>query len=192
MHVFIINRRKIKKTIGRFLLVIILILGIVLLLNRTPYIATSLSNITNYNKYVDKDNKFSFEYPKGFTITPRNFEDNRDIVKHVDFDDVKSGLRGFVEVWNLKEPLKDFLETSRKHSVGNYKYYDINNISINGNDGYENLYSVLGNDDKYYKAKEVFFKKDNIMYRMSFFIEEDKCNSNVKNVIDNMIKKFKF
>ena len=52
-------------------------------------------------------------------------------------------------------------------------------------------YVIFGGDGKYYKGNEVFFKKDNMMYRISYFVPENKWDKKNKEVFNKMVTSFK-
>ena len=52
-------------------------------------------------------------------------------------------------------------------------------------------YTVIGRDGTPVKANEVFFKKDDSMYRISYFVPEKLWDENRKDIFWNMVKSFK-
>ena len=115
--------------------------------------------------------KFSFQYPSVYELSQKYFPGS-DILYHIDFRNPSQNSHGFVQVWNLPYSLEEFLEKSKQSSLQSFKNFDSKAIMVNNMPGYYWDYSVLGNDGKYYKSMEVFFKKDDKMYRISYFVPE--------------------
>lgn len=143
-----------------------------------------------YTNFTSQKWKLTFSYPTSFQLNEQEFG-STEILYHIDFKDRDSLTRGFVEVWNLPYSLKDFLEKSKSTSSLTYKFFNEKMTEVNGLNGYVWDYSVLGSDGVYYRAREVFLKKDARMYRMSFFIPETQWNRKQETIIQHMIKSFK-
>lgn len=143
-----------------------------------------------FSTYKSIKGKFSFSYPSIFTLSQQDFSGS-DILYHIDFHDKPQTSHGFVQVWNLPYSLKEFLDKSKAASLQNYKYFSSNPITVNGLPGYYWSYSVLGNDGKYIKGSEVFFKKGNLMYRISYFVPESSWNKTQQNIYWNIVNSFK-
>lgn len=143
---------------------------------------------TNYNSVKGH---FSFQYPSAFSLNEQDFVGS-EILYHIDFADrSQTNAHGFVQVWNLPYNLKDFLERSKTTSSQNYEYFQSTPIKVNNNPGYLWDYAVIGKDGKNTKASEVFFKKDNRMYRISYFVPEGLWNKTQSDVFWKMVSSFK-
>ena len=143
-----------------------------------------------FSSYKSLNGKFSFNYPSVFALNQQSFPGS-DILYHIDFHDKSKLDHGFVQVWNLPYSLSEFLEQSKSTSQQSYKYFNSKPVSVNGNSGYLWDYSVLGNDGNYYKGSEVFFKKDNKMYRISYFVPEMSWNKAQSDTFWNIVNSFK-
>lgn len=142
---------------------------------------------TNYNSLKGK---FSFNYPSAFTIQQKDFPGS-DILYHIDFHNAEKTAHGFVQVWNLPYPLKDFLEQSKSVSKQNFKSFVSKPIYVNNEPGYLWDYVVKVKDGTYYKGMEVFFQKDGRMYRISYFIPAKLWNKTQSKIFWNMVYSFK-
>ncbi|MCX7747103.1 MAG: hypothetical protein N2645_09465 [Clostridia bacterium] len=143
-----------------------------------------------FKTYTSMEGKFSFMYPSLFTLSQKDFSGS-EILYHIDFHNKANTIHGFVQVWNLPYSLQSFLEQSKANSVANYKYFKSNEIKINDIPGFHWDYSILGNDGKYYKGSEVFLKKDNRMYRISYFVPENLWDKNQSEIFWKMVNSFK-
>lgn len=145
---------------------------------------------TEYLKYESAEGGFSFSYPSGFSISPKSFPGG-DILSHVDIHDSKSQGYGFVQIWNMTVPVKDFLEKSRETSKLEYKYFNSRRMRVGGFYGYYWDYSVLSGNNTYYKGSEVFLEGKNKMYRISYFLPETLWNDEQNEIFTNMVKSFR-
>ncbi len=160
------------------------------LIHRNLGFDTSVISLREYLTYQSPDGSFSFDYPSSFTVTPRTFSQG-DIKSHVDFRDREGGAYGFVQIWSLTQPVKEFLEKSKAASRLKYKYFNTKELKISGLPAYYWDYSVLANNT-YIKGSEMFIEDyGNKMYRISYFIPENLWNGNQNEIFMNMVKSFK-
>jgi len=136
--------------------------------------------------------KFSFNYPSILTLSEKDF-DGSDILYHIDLQNKSNSSHGFVQLWNMPYSLKDFLDRSKSTARQNYKDFESKSITVNNIPGYCWDYTVSGNNQINYKALEVFLKKNNRMYRISYFVPEklwDKSQADLFWSIVNSLKTY--
>lgn len=150
---------------------------------------SSQPQINQFIKYKSIEGNFSFNYPSAFVIDEKTFAGG-EILYHVDFHDNQNIAHGFLQVWNFNETLGTFLEKSKDASQQKYKYFMSDIIEINDMKGYSWDY-VVSVGDTFYKGMEVFLMKDNLMYRMSYFIPENKWNKKQSRLFWKMVKSLK-
>jgi hypothetical protein len=124
--------------------------------------------IQNYMEFQSKAGNFSFSYPASFSLSKKDFSGS-DILYHIDFHNNINNSHGFVQVWNLPYSLEDFLAKSKAASFQNFISFNTKPVKINKLSGYLWDYTIRADDGKLYKGMEVFLKKDNRMYRISYF-----------------------
>jgi hypothetical protein len=143
-----------------------------------------------FSDFLSQDGRFSFSYPDSYELSQQYFAGS-EILYHIDFHDKSDAVHGFVQVWNMSYDLKDFLNTSKSNSQADYKSFDMKSISVNGNPGYLWDYSLYTKDGSAYKGMEVFFKKENLMYRISYFVPEKAWDKAKLKVFWNIVNSFK-
>lgn len=143
-----------------------------------------------FSDYTALEGKFFFKYPSAFILNEQNFSGS-EILYHVDFHDKQQTLHGFIQVWELPYDLKKFLEKSKSLSMQDFKYFSSTPIVVNDVPGYYWDYCVLTDHDKPYKGCEIFLKKDEYMYRISFFTPEKLWNEKWSNILWDMVNSFK-
>jgi hypothetical protein len=113
-----------------------------------------------------------------------------EILYHIAFKDKENVAQGFVQVWTLEEDLETFLERSIAASHTLYKYFNVIKKESNGREGILWDYSaVVGNG--YIKGSEFFVKSGERMYRLSFFVPEERWDKRQKYIFENMLKSLK-
>jgi hypothetical protein len=125
-------------------------------------------------KYSALQGKFEFSLPADW-ITMEEAFSGGEIIYNIFFMSKDKTVNGFVQVWDIEKPLKQFIDESKKAAVGvvDFKYYKVKEITINNNKGYLLDYSRKSNQNKYIKAYETFVEGNNgRIYRASFFVEE--------------------
>lgn len=143
-----------------------------------------------FSDFKSKEGKFGFSYPGTYELNQQHFEGS-EILYHIDFRDKSDAAHGFVQVWNMSSDLKDFLETSKSNSWTNFKTFTMQDIKVNGNPGYLWNYSVYAKDGSVYRGLEAFFKKDRLMYRISYFVPEEQWSEANFTIFQNIVKSFK-
>lgn len=145
--------------------------------------------ISQFINYESAEGNFSFVYPSAFIINEKTFAGG-EILYHIDFHDNQNVAHGFVQVWNFTEDLGTFLEKSKDSSQQEYKYFFSNIIEINKMKGFSWDYSVaVGNN--YYRGMEIFLMKEGRMYRMSYFVPENKWDEKQFKLFWKMAKSLK-
>lgn len=142
-----------------------------------------------FEAYNVMDNTFHFELPDSWNTNEVSFTGG-EILYHLSFTSQDSRIHGFVQVWKLSEPLKQFVEKSKKSAVGavDFKYFDIKEIMSDNKKGYLLEYSRANSKGEYIKAYEAFIEGySNNIYRLSFFVPEREWRNYYKVLFDRII-----
>jgi hypothetical protein len=149
----------------------------------------SVPGTEQFTSYESVSGDFSFDYPSVFQLETLDFQGG-EILYHIAFKDKENVAQGFVQVWTLEEDLETFLERSIAASHTVYKYFNVIKKESNGREGILWDYSaVVGNG--YIKGSEFFVKSGERMYRLSFFVPEEKWDKRQKYIFENMLKSLK-
>lgn len=143
--------------------------------------------------YNVMDNTFHFELPDSWHTREESFAGG-EILYHMNFISQDKRVNGFVQVWKLSKPLKQFLEESKESAVGvvDFKYFDIKEIMVDSKNGYLLDYSRANPQGEYNRAYEAFIQGyDSKVYRMSFFVPEKEWRSYFKILFDRIIHTMK-
>jgi hypothetical protein len=142
-----------------------------------------------FEAYNVMDNTFHFELPDSWHTNEVSFAGG-EILYHMSFASQDGSIHGFVQVWKLSEPLKKFVEKSKKSAVGvvDFKYFDIREIMLDNKKGYLLDYSRANSKGEYTKAYEAFIEGySNKVYRLSFFVPEKEWRNYYKVLFDRII-----
>jgi len=143
-----------------------------------------------FSTYKSIEGEFSFKYPSAFLLNDQKFEGS-EILYHIAFKDKGNPKHGFVQVWNLPYDLNEFLQNSLSYSDQKYKQFDSKTVSVDGITGVYWDYSITNEENKAFKGSEVFFKKDDRMYRISYFVPEHLWSKKEKDVFLEIVNSFK-
>lgn len=144
----------------------------------------------HFSTYISLKGKFVFDYPSIFTIVEKEFPGG-EIQYHVDFSDTQGIIHGFVQVWSLPYSLKEFLDASIANSTLSYKSFKSKELDIDNKRGYLWDYTVFSDtDNTYYKGLEFFFKKDDSMYRIGYFVPEKEWDKTRETIFWSIAKSF--
>ncbi|MDD4495613.1 MAG: hypothetical protein PHV32_14955 [Eubacteriales bacterium] len=152
--------------------------------------ALSRYSCMKFNSYESLSGKIAFDYPANFILTPQVIPGN-EILYHIDFKDDSNTYRGFIQVWNLNMPLKQFLEGSLKTSTISFIDFKSGNTILDSMPGYIWEYSLKGNDGILYKGMEIFAQDGQKMYRISYFVPLEKWDKKAASIFWKIVKSFK-
>lgn len=152
--------------------------------------SANIPEVQNFSNLRLSREDFSLTYPSSFVFEPKGFQDT-EILYHADFRDKSGSAYGFVQVWNLPGSLENFLNTSKENSMLDFKYFKQQTLKVAGNAGHLWDYGFVSGDGRNIKGMEVFFKKDDRMYRISYFLPENMWNVKQQNIFWNMVNSFK-
>lgn len=136
------------------------------------------------------DNTFHFELPETWYTHEVSFVGG-EILYHMNFMSQDKRIHGFVQVWKLSKPLKQFVEGSKEAATGvvDFKYFDIREMMADNRKGYLLDYSRGNGQGEYNKAYEAFIEGDSDkVYRMSFFVPEKEWRNYYKVLFDRIIR----
>lgn len=143
-----------------------------------------------FETYNAMDNSFSFELPESWETHELSFT-GEEILYHLNFISKDKKIHGFVQVWKLSKPLKQFIEESKKSAVGvvDFKYFNIGEIISDNKKGYLLDYSRANQKGEYNRAYEAFIEGfSNRIYRLSFFVSEKEWREYYRNLFDRIIR----
>ncbi len=131
--------------------------------------------------------KFEFNYPTDFILSEKEFLGN-EILYHIDL--TSSSSHGFIQVWNLSEPIETFLDNAKSTSQLNFKNFIDKPVTINGVNGIIWDYSFTNKANITFKACELFLQKDAKLYRISYFMPQSSWNKQQKKVFMDIVNSF--
>lgn len=142
-----------------------------------------------FESYNVMNNTFHFELPDTWTTYEESFKGG-EILYHMNYISGDKRIHGFVQVWKLSEPLKQFIDKSKESAVGvvEFKHYDIKEIAADNKKGYLMDYSRANQKGEYIRAYEAFIEGfSDKAYRLSFFVPEKEWRDYYKILFDRII-----
>lgn len=181
---------------GKKLGVVVVAMGLMIILfglgvnldNRIRATAFIQSNMGELKKYRIEGYKISYKLPLKWSTKEQKFA-NSEIVYHNNFEALDSGVHGYIEVWTLKDSLKDFLDKSKvvsenQNEVSDYK---ISSIAINNKSGYLVTYKIQS-ANQLFSAYEYFVVENGNFVRFSFYVAKDKFEENMPLVFKAIVE----
>lgn len=151
--------------------------------------APAMPRAEQFINYKSIEGDFSFDYPSAFLLEELDFQGG-EILYHIAFRDVENISQGFVQVWKLDEDLESFLERSIASSHNSYKYFNVKKAKAGGKEGILWDYSAAV-ENGYIKGSEFFMQSGENMYRLSYFVPEEKWDKRQKYIFESMLKSLK-
>lgn len=191
MKLIILNRKRLGVTI--------IIVGLMLILfglekkfdGRLKYVNLIQNNINSLKQYEAANLKFKYKLPEKWTTQKEDFQGG-EVLYHNEFSSEDKNIYGFVQVWRLREELKNFLERSREFSdkYGVYSNYKLIPITVKNHEGYEITYTLTVSGNGEYIGHEYFLKNKGKFYRFSFFVSKanykETMSAIFKTIVDTM------
>lgn len=193
MRIIVLNKKRIGVTV--------IIIGLMLILfgveskfdSVIKQTALMQSNIYSLKEYEALNKTLTYKLPSDWTTITQNFGGN-EIVYHNNFQSVDGKIHGFVEVWNINEDLKSFLEKSKEVSESQnvIKKYSMIPININGKTGYEVRYTMITRNNVPYNGYEYFINDNNSFVRFSFFVRESNLKENMDTIFRTIVETLEY
>lgn len=193
MKIIIINKKRAGVTI--------IIAGLVLILLalaqkfdwNLKYTAIMSTEMPSFTKYEGLSGKLTYLLPEDFNTKLQSFGGG-EIIYHNDFYSGNNKISGFIQVWNINEDLKKFLQKSsiiseKQNIVKNYSLKPITDISKNG---YEVRYDMMSSTGEYYKVFDYYIKTQNGFVRISFSISDKNYNEGIMPVLLKIVRSINF
>lgn len=191
MKFIILNKRKIGVTV--------IIIGLMLILfglekkfdGRLKNVALIQNSINSLSKYEVPELKFSYKLPSQWTTNRQSFPGN-EILYHNDFNSEDGEIHGFVQIWNIKEDLKSFLDRSKNSNVGfsEYSEYNITPKVIKGHDGYLVNFTMKTSEEANFKGYEYFVKDQGKFFRFAFYVRDVNFKENMPRIFETIVETF--
>ncbi|MBC8062539.1 MAG: hypothetical protein H7Y18_18005 [Clostridiaceae bacterium] len=182
-----------KKKTGVFMIIVGLMLVLFCLevnfegkLKLTSLIQNNISSLKLYN--VTEKN-ITYKLPGEWATQQEKFSGG-ELIYHNRFISNKGDIHGYVDVWNLRQDLKIFLEQSREISksqniISGYKLAD---FYYNDRDGFKVVYSMTTKAGDKYKAYEYFIKCDESFIRFAFYVNQIEFKENMPMNFETIVK----
>ena len=181
MKVIVINKKRLGVTI--------IILGLMLVLfgaetkfdARLKSTALMHSNIDILKTYEGLEKKFSYKLPEQWGTSLKNFG-STEVLYHNDFISESQSLHGFVQVWNFRGDLQEFISRGLQNAYKEteYKDYAMKPVRVKNMDGYLVNYRIKDRSGNYYyRAHEYYLPKNNRLFRFSFYVRDNKYKENM-------------
>lgn len=138
--------------------------------------------------YVEKDvpdKGISFKYPSAFRIKEYSFEGG-EIIYHLNFTGKTNDINGYIQIWNMKMSLNEFLQHAKSDFSTNIFDFQEEKVNINNLSGYKWSYKIKTNQG-IIEVRQVFLEKDNKMYVISLFVPVNKFNIEYENIFNEMV-----
>ena len=192
MKVILINKRRLG--------VSIIIVGLMLTMfgmqkffkDEINYTSLMQNNINSLKEYVIMKGEAVYNLPDEWKTSEEKFPGG-EIIYHNDFQSKDLKIHGFVQVWNLKEDLMEFLKKSEKISKSQNTIldYKLEPIKIGKDEWYLVDYTIKNNYGAKYKSYEYFRKSKDKLIRFSFFVLEENFKENMPTLFKTIIQIFK-
>jgi hypothetical protein len=190
MRVIILNKKRIGVTMIIIGLMVVL-LGVEISLDSRLKLAMLVqNNISSLKTYEEKD--FSYKLPSTWITQKRDFG-SKEITYHNEFTSEDNVINGFVEVWEISEDLKSFLDKSKEVSTKDniVKDYNVTPIKISKYQGYLVSYTIMTSKDVYFKSYEYFLKDKSKFFRFSFFVRSENYKDNMTAIFKVLVETLK-
>lgn len=182
-----------KKKTGVF----IIIVGLMLILfclginfeGRLKLTSLIQNNIKSLRLYEVTGKNITYKLP-GEWVTQQEKFSGGELIYHNRFISSKGDIHGYVDVWNLRQDLRKFLEGSKEASESQniISKYKLEDFYCNGREGYKLIYDMITRAGDKYKAYEYFIKGNEVFLRFAFYTEESDFKESMPMNFETIVK----
>lgn len=181
---------------GRKLGVVVIMIGLMIVLiglgirfdDKLKYTALIHENISELKEYSIPNTNINYKLPEKWSTNVEKFKGG-EIVYHNNFISEDFKIYGFIQFWDYKKDLKQFLDESKdisdKENIN--KDYKIKEIKVNEYDGYLVTYTTVDKQKEEYVAYEYFIKDKEKFIRFSFFVRKDNFKANMPFIFKGLV-----
>jgi len=138
--------------------------------------------------YIEKDvpdKGIIFKYPSGFKFIEETFEGG-EIIYHLNFVGKSDDVNGYIQIWNLKATLDEFIKHARSTSSTNIYDFKQDKITVRDLSGYIWNYKIKSTQGNIV-ARQAFLEKDFKMYVVSLFVPQGANNGEYDDIFKEMV-----
>ncbi|WP_205694151.1 hypothetical protein [Clostridium sp. JN-9] len=193
MKVVVVDRKKLGIMLMISGLMIILFFIEISFQQRLKFTSLIQNDMNSLKEYSAMNGKLTYKLPEEWSTQEKNFGGG-EIVYHNGFKSKDAKIYGYVQVWQLNEDLKMFLENSKiiSEKQNTFKNYSIKPVSVNGQSAYLVEYTVLNGNDIYYKGIEYYIKIKNGFIRFAFNMRENNYKEDLNMVFKTIVESSRF
>ncbi len=193
MKVVVVDRKKLGIMLMISGLMIILFFIEISFQQRLKFTSLIQNDMNSLKGYSAMNGKLTYKLPEEWSTQEKNFGGG-EIVYHNGFKSKDAKIYGYVQVWQLNEDLKMFLENSKiiSEKQNTFKNYSIKPVSVNGQSAYLVEYTVLNGNDIYYKGIEYYIKIKNGFIRFAFNMRENNYKEDLNMVFKTIVESSRF
>ncbi|MDQ2085026.1 hypothetical protein RBH29_01060 [Herbivorax sp. ANBcel31] len=142
----------------------------------------------NFSTHKSLKGELTFSYPSAFELNEQDFHDS-EVLYHISFKN--KNIHGFIQTWNLPYELDDFLKKSNSLSQQEYADFLKKPVTVNDIPGFYLSYTISTMEGKNIKGSEIFLKKNDKMYRISYFVPIELWDEKEAKIFWHIVDSFK-
>ncbi|WP_461207142.1 hypothetical protein [Clostridium sp. DL1XJH146] len=148
-----------------------------------------LENI-DFNKFDALDGSVIYYLPSDWIVEEKDFG-SKEIIYHNNFKTENSEINGFIQVWQLKSNIEEFLESSKEISEkqNDIKDYSLIPTRIKGKKAYILSYKIKVINNIYYRTYEYYIENNENTIRFAFYTKEDDLTGDYIELLNNIVNK---
>lgn len=154
-------------------------------------LAQAFQDDVDFESYNTNNHDIELKLPKGTKVIEESYASD-ELLFHTHFSNETYGLRGNIQIWQIKESLEDFLNNSLNNSIFYFINHSKESIKVNGYSGYKLNWIAITQTEKTIFAQEFFLilPNTNKFLRISFYNKDPfgKTNEKYIGLIINSVK----
>lgn len=187
------NKKVVLNIIVLIVLMMVLTIGELKLNSKLKLTAFSENNINELKQYKNPNGKLSYFLPKNWVTNEEKFNGG-EITYHNEFKSPDKKIYGYVQLWNKKSDLKDFLYSSKEISskqnvINNYK---LEKFIFNNKKAYKLIYDMQISGTNTFRVEEYFIDIGDQFVRISFSVNKQNYREEMGRVFKTIIDTIKF
>ncbi|AWZ49379.1 hypothetical protein C3495_11410 [Clostridiaceae bacterium 14S0207] len=187
------DKKIVLNIIVLIVLMMVLTIGEVKLNSKLKLTAFSENNINELKQYKNSNGKLSYLLPKNWITDEEKFNGG-EITYHNEFRSPDRKIYGYVQLWNKKGDLKDFLYNSKEISakqnlINNYK---LEKFIFNNKKAYKLIYDMQISGNNIFRVEEYFIDTGDQFVRVSFSVNKQNYRKEMERIFKTIVDTIKF
>ncbi|MBQ8165263.1 MAG: hypothetical protein IJZ94_05565 [Clostridia bacterium] len=139
---------------------------------------------------LNLNNTFTVNIPPNISYEKADYVISKEITQHyiLQGSDDYSSINGYIQVWNLKSPITDYIKQAEENLSASVYNYEKKPVLQNGSTGFDISFAIKGDNGNTF-VRQTIWQRDNNMYVISLSAPDNTEQIAILDEVFDKIKK---